>query len=83
MSDPRREEFTAEIAPSLDEVWTMLVALVDAPHSLLITGDDTTLLCDLEGDGEHLAIYVQAAPCTARPTSHENGLVQLVAPATA
>lgn len=37
------------------------VVLVDAPHSLLLAGDDTTLLCDLEGTGDNLAIYVQAA----------------------
>lgn len=59
------------------------VALVDAPHSLLVTGDDTSLLCDLEGDGDHLAIYAQAAVHGPDRPATRTRLLQLVAPPTA
>lgn len=37
------------------------VALAEAPHGLLLTTSDRTLLCDLEGSDDGLVLYLQAA----------------------
>lgn len=37
------------------------VALADPPHSLLLTSTEHTLLCDVEGRGDHQHLYLQAA----------------------
>lgn len=37
------------------------VRLRSSPHSLLLTGEDRSLLIDLEGTGEHMVVYRQAA----------------------
>lgn len=47
------------------------VALVDAPHSLLLTTPTRTLLVDLEGDGDHLQLYAQTASHTPEDTEAE------------
>lgn len=40
---------------------SMDVALVDPPNALLLTGADRTILHDVEGGGEHLVTFLQAA----------------------
>lgn len=57
------------------------VRLVDAPHTLLIAGDDTSLLCDLEGAGDQLIIYAQAAIYGDDDAATRDRLLGLFAPA--
>lgn len=51
------------VRPSVGDVVAGVgtVVLVDAPHSLLVAGDDVTLLCDHEGDGDRLVRMEQVA----------------------
>lgn len=57
------------------------VRLVDAPHTLFVTDGDTSLLCDLEGAGDQLVIYTQAAIHGADDPAARERLLGLFAPA--
>lgn len=59
------------------------IRLVDPPHSLLVAGDTRTLLCDLEGDGDALVVYVQAAVHGDDDPSWRAAVLDRVAPEAA
>lgn len=53
------------------------VILADPPHSLLLASADHTLLCDVEGTGEHQHLYLQAATHSGDPAWNDRMLTWL------